>query len=154
MGVLRLLLRASLNPRRTGYRAAPLWPFVLSLLMLSACGGAPPPSPDAILETFRGAGLTVADVTSADVLRPEVANAAPSCQAVRFNVVGDDGARVVVCAQAGDAAKVATYYRTLGDTNAMFFSHVFEASGGRVVLQANGGLDAALVQQYADLLPK
>ena len=73
---------------------------------------------------------------------------------MRFNVVGDDGARVVVCAQASESAKVATYYRTLGDTNAMFFSHVFEASGGRVVLQANGGLDAALVQQYADLLPK
>lgn len=127
-------------------------PGLLLGLALAACGGAAAPSPDTILDSFRAAGLTVENVTTTDVLRPEVQSAASSCKAVRFEVgIEDNGGRVIACGSADDAAKVATYYRTLGEGNALFFSHIHES--GALVLQMNGAIDTALFAHYVAALP-
>lgn len=127
--------------------------FALFVLMLLAgcASSASTVTPNSVIEGFRDAGLAVANVTTTEVLLAEVQNAAPSCQGARFDVEGDNGARVVVCGQVGDAEKVAKYYTELGNSNALFFSHVERRSG--LVFQMNGGLPAETFQQYVAALP-
>lgn len=126
--------------------------FALLLLTLTACGASTPAvTPDSAMAAFKAAGLNVNNVTTTGVLIPEVANAAPTCQGVRFDVEGDNGARVIVCGSTSDAEKVATYYRSLGESNALFFSHVH--AGGPLVFQMNGVLDKALFEKYVAALP-
>lgn len=128
--------------------------FALMVLALTACGAAPSApavTPDAAMTAFKAAGLNVGNVTTTDVLLPEIANAAPSCQGARFDVEGDNGARVIICGSTGDAEKVAKYYTSLGESSPLFFSHVHTA--GPLVLQMNGELDKALFDKYVAALP-
>ncbi len=128
--------------------------IVLLVLVLAACGApaTAAPSPDTVLEAFRAAGLTVDNVTTTDALIPELQSAAPSCTAYRFEVgVEDNGGRVVSCTATSDAEKVAKYYTALGESNALFFSHVH--SKGPLVLQMNGAIDKSLFEQYVAALP-
>lgn len=128
--------------------------FTLMVFALAACGAAPAApavTPDSTMAAFKAAGLNVNNVTTTDVLIPEVASAAPSCQGARFDVEGDNGARVIVCGSTGDAEKVAKYYTSLGESSPLFFSHVHTA--GPLVFQMNGALDKALFEQYVAALP-
>lgn len=118
---------------------------------LAACAAQPALTPDQVIQRFRDAGLTVAHVTTSGELLPEVQNAAPSCTAHRFDVEGDEGARVVVCASEADAERVATYYTTLGESSPLFFSHVLRRGG--LVLQMSGSLPAETFERYAAELP-
>lgn len=128
--------------------------FAVALcLILSACAAAAPAlTPEAAIKVFQSSGLPVTNVTTTDVLLPEVQNAAPSCQSARFDAKGEDGIRIVVCGSESDAAKVKKYYDVLGESNALFFSHTFQR--GNVMLQGSGGLDKALFDSYVAALPK
>lgn len=121
-------------------------------LAVAACGAAPPPAPETIADAFAAAGLTVADRTADGALLPELQTAAPSCAALRFAADADGhGARVITCADPDDAATVARYYRSLGEANALFSSHVH--ADGQLVLQMNGAAPADLFARYVAALP-
>jgi len=123
--------------------------FVLALLV-GCAATAPLDTPDSVLEQFRSAGLNVANVTTSEVLVAEIANALPSCAGARFDVEGDDGARVVICGKESEAEKLATYYTSLGESSPLFFSHV-ERRGG-LVFQMSGSLPAETFQKYVAAL--
>lgn len=126
------------------------WAAVL-VLLVACSASAPERTPQSVLDAFTTAGLTVNNVTTTDVLTPEVANAAPSCQGARFDVQGDDGARVIICGSEGDAEAVERYYVALGEATPMFFSHTHRA--GSLVLQMNGALPVETFQRYVAALP-
>jgi hypothetical protein len=123
------------------------------LFVITACGTptAPTLTPEAVLNAFEAAGLNVTDITTTDIIPAAIANALPTCSGARFNVEGEQGARVIICSDRADAERLATYYETLGNENPLFFSHVHRDQG--VVLQMNGSLPAELFQQYVAALP-
>ena len=120
-------------------------------LLLAACGGSPSATvtPDQVLQQFKAAGLEVGTVTT---MAPADYGPAPLlCQdgARRFLIpsLGEDkGGRLFVCAAAGDAAKLKTYYDALGTSSALFHSWTYQKGG--VLLQINGELDQAKADAY------
>lgn len=121
------------------------------LLVLVACDGTAPPNPEAIMQRFRDAGLAVNNVSADGALVPEVQQAAPSCVATRFDVAGEQGARVVVCGQEAHAQAVERYYVALGESSPLFFSHVVRRGG--LVMQMSGSLPAETFAAYMAQLP-
>lgn len=143
-----------------------MWRFVLAVglaLALAACGGdsgddattaapaAPAVSADDVIAAFVAAGL---EAEGARPMTRDDYGAAPEVGAgVRFlipSLGADKGGRVIVVPDAGERARLVSFYRDLGAQSALLASHVFEA--GAVVVQLNGdladdvaaGYDAAL----------
>jgi hypothetical protein len=122
-------------------------------LALSACSTAPAPPPEAVLEAFRAAGLTVESVDArGDTLLANLQLLAPSCTDLRFEVgVETYGGRVVSCEGASDAGAVAKFYRDLGDQDDSRVSHIRQK--GALVLQMDGAVERSLFDQYVAALP-
>jgi hypothetical protein len=122
-------------------------------LAFCACSTGPAPTPEAVLDGFRAAGLRVENVvTTGDTLLPNLQLLAPSCTDLRFEVgMETHGGRVVTCEAASDAATVARFYRDLGNTNASRASHIRRE--GALVLQMDGAVERSLFDQYVAALP-
>jgi hypothetical protein len=95
--------------------------------------------------------LPVSNVTTTGVLPSFLESSLRSCQAARFDVDEDKGARVVVCGEQAQAELLASYYIELGRDNPLFFSHVERR--GSLVFQMNGELPTETFQQYVAVLP-
>jgi hypothetical protein len=127
--------------------------FVIVALVLVACGGAPSVSAEDVLGRFKAAALDAETPTKMDAkaygLTPFL------CQdgARRFLIPSlgpDSGGRLFVCANAGDATKLKTYYDKLGEGSAIFHSWTYQKGG--VLVQINGGLDQAQAEKYGAVI--
>lgn len=126
---------------------------VLLFLALAACGGSSPPvTPQAIVDSFAAAGLPTDNISTEDVLIPEVQNSAATCNGLRFEVDADgNGMRVIICGNVRDAERVARYYTDLGDASPLLSSHAERR--GTLILQGNGAISHDVWQQYVAALP-
>ena len=107
---------------------------------------------DSIVDEFENSGLEFEDATH---MGPSDYGAAPFlCDGEHFfipSLGGGAGGRVFVCKKKADRDRLASYYRELGKSSALFFSWVFVK--GNVVLQLNGNLDEHTAKEYASTIP-
>jgi len=123
--------------------------FALLVLFLAvACGGsAGSHTPQDAIDAFLAAGLEAESPTS---MGAEDYGLAPFVgEGVRFLIpsLGEDsGGRVFAVGEADDRERLATYYESLGEQSAAFFSWVFVKDN--LVLQLNGSLEEDVARQY------
>lgn len=120
---------------------------LIALILLVACGGGTAVTPTDVITAFQEAGLeaeTPMPMTADDYgLAPMVG------EGVRFLIpsLGEDkGGRVIVTDNSEDAEKLVTYYTSLGEASALFFTWAFR--NGNTVVQINGDLPESTARQY------
>jgi hypothetical protein len=124
-----------------------LWIIFFLFTPISAMAA---PSMDKLIEEFYDD-----DIEFQYRMTPKDYGAAPYlCEGVRFAILSlgnDAGGRIFLCKKKADRDRLASYYRNLGKTSALFFSWVFVK--GNVVLQLNGDLDEQRAKELASSIP-
>lgn len=122
-------------------------------LVLAACGAQATIAPDDVIAKFKAAGLEAEQSSAMDAKAYGMAPLLCQEGARRFLIPSlgeDNGGRLFVCNDAGDAAKLKTYYDELGKASALFHSWTYQKGG--IVLQLNGSLDQAKADAYGKVV--
>lgn len=130
--------------------------FLLLIILLTACGGAPAGAVTAqgVLDQFKAAGLSVENVKTG-----ERADGSPLPNSYKENLtfttasLGDKGGQVFVCDTRQNCDAIFAYFDGL---KALAGPYLYQSPGGTVVAQLNSGLqpdEAAKFEQVVKGLP-
>jgi hypothetical protein len=125
--------------------------LVVVAVVLVGCGGGGGASltPQQVVDGFTAAGLKAANAKSMAATDYGMAPMVGSGLLIEVDgckTATTCRARVIAVDDAGDRARLADYYTSLGKQSAAFFSWVFEHKG--VVLQINGDVAEETARRY------